>query len=269
MTNHLCYLSTLAVVLFVLSGCFGGISPTKGAEQQRRIADLNDRASARYDTGNDDDAAGLLKEALHLASSLDDTEGQIITLLNQARLERKRGNLQLAGTILDQALVQANGFPLYADTAQEKALLELSKKRLDEAWKWAETAFKAEKGELIGRRLNLLARIALLKGNVAEATRQAELALSANSRDGFELERANSLRMLGLIKTQSGQFDKAEEMLQEALTLDKQQSSPTKIAADLDALAELAGRKQEPVRKQEYLNRAKLVRENSQPAKRP
>ncbi|MBV5337369.1 MAG: tetratricopeptide repeat protein, partial [Deltaproteobacteria bacterium] len=110
---------------------------------------------------------------------------------------------------------------------------------------------------------NLLARIALKKNELREAERFAELALSATSDVGLELEQANSLRILGITKSRTGQWDKAEKFLQEALVLDKQEAEPLKIAADLEALAELSALKKEPARQQEYLQRAKVVRENS------
>ena len=93
--------------------------------------------------------------------------------------------------------------------------------------------------------------------------RLAESALTANKREGMELERANSLRILGLIKAQERQFDKAEELLQEALNLDKQQEASAKIATDLEALAELAGLQGNKELQQGYLQRAKTVREYS------
>lgn len=268
MTNPVrIFLMVLAAVT-ILTGCLAN-RPGQIPAQQQKVNDLNERALSDAEHGYDNDARRLLQEALQLASSRDDQDGQIITLLNQSRLSRHSNNPQLAGQYVEQALMLAKGTRHYADVAQEKALQELAANQLDQAARWAEAARAAEQGNLIGRRLNLLARIALLKGDKTEASRQAELAMSANSRDGMELERANSLRILGGIKTQTGQLDKAEEMLQEALKLDKQNhSAPSRIAADLDALAELAGYRQDSSRKQEYLNRAKLVRENSQPAKK-
>jgi tetratricopeptide (TPR) repeat protein len=268
MTNPVPTALMVLAAAIMLTGCLSNRSGQMSAEQQK-INDLNERALSNAEHGYDNDARKLLQEALQLASSRDDRTGQIITWLNLSRLSRHSNNPQLAAQYLEQALLLAKGTQSYADAAQEKALQELAANRLDQAADWAEAARAAEQGNLSGRRLNLLARIALLQGNKAEAARLAELAVTANSGDGMELERANSLRMLGGIKAQTGQFDKAEKMLQEALKLDKQhQAASSRIAADLDALAELAGCRQDPARKQEYLNRAKIVRENSQPTKK-
>jgi tetratricopeptide (TPR) repeat protein len=238
--------------------------PVPLTEQQRKIYDLNERALASAQKGYDDDTQKLLQEALRLAASLDDREGQILTLLNQSRLARHNGMLQQAGLILEQAITKAVDTPFYADVAQEKALLELAANHLDEATHWAELAKDAEQGSVLGRRFNLLARIALRKNDLDKANRLAEQALTANNDAGQELERANSLRILGVVKTQTGQWEKARELLQQALVLDKQQAVPLKIATDLEALAELAALKKELTLQQDYLQRARLVRESNQ-----
>lgn len=230
---------------------------------QSRIRDLNMRALATAEDGYKVNAQKLLQEALQLASSIDDKDGQIVTLLNQSRLARHAANPQQAESLLKQVLPLAAGTSHYADVAQEKAIQELEADHLDEALYWAQRAREAEQGNLIGRRLNLLARIALKRNRKDEAARFAEQALEANKDSGLELEQANSLRMLGIIKTQSGQVDKAEELLQQALLLDKEQAASSKIAADLEALAELAASQKDPALQQEYLQRARVVRGNS------
>jgi len=261
MTRSITMICLMATLLF--TAC-SSTRTTPLAMQQTKINDLNERALASAEKGYDADAQKLLREALQLASSLDNKEGQIITLLNQSRLARHNRNVQLSALSLEQAMTQSAGTIYYADVAQEKALHELAVNHLDEATHWAEIARDAEQGNLIGRRFNLLARIALKKNEVSVSERFAEQALAATKNVGQESEQANTLRILGIIKARTGQWDKAEKLLQEALTLDRQQATPAKIASDLEALAELAGLKKEPARQQEFLQRAKVVRENSQ-----
>lgn len=261
MTN----LSVKAILILsastLLYGCFGG--KVQRSEHERKILDLNERALDSASKGYDTDAQKLLQEALQRASAQDDRSGTSLTLLNQSRLARHGGNLQLAAQLVEQTLASATGTAQYADAAQEKALQELAGNHLAEAARWAEIARKSEQDNLLGRRLNLLARITLLKGERSEAALLAEQALAANKDDGLELERANSLRLLGTIRSQERLFDKAEALLQEALNLDKQQEDSAKIAADLEALAELAGFKGDTNLQQGYLQRAKIVRESS------
>lgn len=261
MNNALVKTILILAASALLSGCFG--SRVQLSEHERKISDLNERALGSAAKGYATDAQELLQEALRLDSAQDDRNGVSLTLLNQSRLARHDGKLQLAAQLVEQALANAGGTSQYADAAQEKALQELAANRLAEAGRWARISLTSEQGNLQGRRLNLLARIALMTGDKTEAARLAEAALAANKRDGAELERANSLRMLGLITAQERQFDKAEELLQEALKLDKQQEASAKIAADLEALAELAGLQGNKELQQGYLQRAKTVREHS------
>ncbi len=244
----------------VFSGCLGSRKVPQ-AVQQERIADLNERALDSFEKGMDLDAAKLLQEALRLASSLDDRDGRTITLLNQSRIARHKGEKPEADRLVEQALGNALGTALYADVAQEKSIQQIEAGELDVALKWAKISNDSESGELSGRRMNLLARILLLKGDYNEASRMAEMALSANKSKDIYLEQANSLRTLGLIKGRAGQFDKALEMLQEALQIDRQQAASLKIAADLEALAEVSGLRNDLEAKKDYLKRALTVKE--------
>ncbi|QOX78914.1 hypothetical protein FY034_08195 [Trichlorobacter lovleyi] len=261
MTNVAAKTVLLLAATILLGGCFG--SKVQLSEHERKISDLNERALDSAAKGYATDAQKLFQEALQRAAAQDDRNGLSLTLLNQSRIARHDGKLQLAAQLVEQALANAGGTPQYADAAQEKALQELAANHLAEAGRWAGIALQSEQGNLQGRRLNLLARIALITGDKTEAMRLAETALTANKQDGMELERANSLRMLGLLKAQERQFDKAEELLQEALKLDKQQEVSAKIAADLETLAELAGLQDNKGLQQGYLQRARTVREHS------
>lgn len=253
--------SLICAALLLVTGC-STTKPTLQDEQLRRMTDLNERALASAEKGHRSDADTLLQQAWRLAEMLDDRQMQVLTLLNRSRLARRDHNLPESRTYLDKAQnITGQQGQLYADLAQERALLALAAGDLAEAQRWATAAHLADEGSQLGRRLNLLARIALLRGEQGEARSLAEQALTANNNAGQELERANSLRMLGVIATGAGDWIKAEEQLQAALTLDRQQAAPPKIAADLEALAELAGRQQHTEQQQEYLQRARKVRE--------
>ncbi len=241
-------------------GCTGSRKLPQ-AVQQDRVVDLNERALDSFEKGMDLDAAKLLQDALRLASSIDDRGGRTITLLNQSRIARHKGEKTEAARLVELALLNSSGTALYADVAQEKSIQQIESGQLDEAFKWAKISNDSESGELSGRRLNLLARILFLKGDFNEAVRMAEMALSANKSKDIYLEQANSLRILGLIKGREGQFDKGLEMLREALKIDRQQAASLKIAADLEALAEVSGLKNDLAAQKDYLNRALTVKE--------
>ncbi|NJD39899.1 MAG: hypothetical protein FIA89_16510 [Geobacter sp.] len=251
----------LCAALLLAVGC-STIRTTPQDEQLRRMVDLNERALASAEKGQRSDATKLLQDSWRLAIALDDQPMQIMTLLNQSRLARRNHDLAESRTYLDKALhISGQQGPLFADLAQEQALWALAAGDLTEAQRWATAAHRAEEGSQLGRRLNLLARVALLRGQRSEAKTLAEQALANNKTVGQELERANSLRTLGIIATQEGDWIAAEEQLQAALTLDRQQAAPHRIISDLEALAELAGRQQQTERQQEYLQRARMARE--------
>lgn len=260
MTRPLAVACCLAATAVLLTGCMGGGGPQL-SEQQRRIVDLNERALGSYDKGYVEDAARLLQEALRLASSLDDDEGQITTLLNQARLARRSGDLTMAAQRIEQAGQRAGTGIYAADVKHELALQALAANRLDQAVLLAQAAVQAEHGGLIGRRLNLLARIYLAQNKPELALLTAEQALSANRDDLLAEEQANALRIIGQVKGQQQQWSEAQQALDRALALDKQQELPTKIAADLEALAGLAKQQGNTTAERDYQARARRVRE--------
>lgn len=256
---------TSILILGLLSGCMGG-GAAKQSMSQQKLADLQVRAQINADKGFYDDARLLLHEALRLASALDDQQGQAAILVQQARLARQNGDLAHAGQAVAQALQLSSGSLRYADAAQEMALQELAANRTDMAVHWAKTALNEERGGLLARRLNLLARLALIQGRRNDAGILAEQALAASS-ETLAAERANALRMLGTVRGQQQRYEEGEQLLGQALQLDKELELPTRIAADLEALAELAALRRDVTAQQHLLQRAKTVRENMLPKK--
>ena len=262
MTDTISKLLAMITLTLLLAGCFGGSVPAL-SPTVRRIQDMNERALHSVERQQFDDARSMLDKALSLATSLDDAQQQTLTLLNLARLERRLGRFAQAELLLDRARRTAAATGYEADLAQETALLKIAQNNLPEAERWARIALKEEQGSMSGRRLNLLARIALLKNSYQEALRLAEQALENTSSSGMAEERANSLRIIGQIRGREKRFDEAERLLKEALTIDRQQERPLKIAADLEALALLMELKGHAEQGREYRQRARMVRENS------
>lgn len=248
----------LVALCGVLFGCLGGAA--RLSPSQIKLASLQQRAQQQADRGRHADAAGLLQEALRLADSLDDHQGQASVLLQQARLARQSGDLETAERTIAKALPLAMGNPYHADAAQEQALLELARNKIDAATHWAETALREERGGLIASRLNLLARLALLRGDLDRAAGLADKALKNTDTDTLATERANALRILGMVHGRQGRHDQAQHTLQQALILDKQLELPARIAADLEALAGLAEQRGDTAAQQRYLQRAATVK---------
>jgi len=262
MTDTIAKLLTMITLTLLLAGCFGGSVPTL-SPTVHRIQELNERALRSMERQQFDQARSMLDKALGLATSLDDGQQQALTLLNLARLERRLGRFEQAELLLDRGWRTAADTGYEADLAQETALLKLARNNLPEAERWAGIALKKEQGGMRGRRLNLLARIALLKNSYQEALRLAEQALENRSSSDMAEERANSLRIIGQIKGREKRFEEAQRLLYEALTIDRQQERPLKIAADLEALALLMEMKGDGDKGREYRQRAQMVRKNS------
>lgn len=260
MTRTVCCL----LALFMLSGCFGsgGARPTL---TQQRLADLKQRAQINADKGRYADAERLLSEALTLTSSLDDQTGQAAVLVQKARLARHKGAVDQAEKAVHKALELSAGTALFADAAQEKALQELQMGRLDSATRWAETALREERGDSLARRLNLLARLALLQKNFDQAGILAEKALAGASAAPLATERANALRILGVVRGHQKRYQEGEKLLQEALSLDKELELPDRIAADLEALAQLAKEQGKSDVYHHLRQRAQTVRDSRTP----
>ncbi|MDY0301588.1 MAG: tetratricopeptide repeat protein, partial [Trichlorobacter sp.] len=116
------------------------------------------------------------------------------------------------------------------------------------------------------RRLNLLARIYKHQGDLDNALVFAEKALQkTDSTVRLAGEKANALRMVGRLKAIKGDFDNGEKILQEALLIDRSLENPTKIAADLEALAETSQLRGDLERSKDYLLRAARVKEQIHP----
>ncbi len=259
MTNYRLLACAALCLITLLTGCLGGSRITRSSARER-LDDLQHRAQLSFDQGLHDDARLLLQEALQLADSLDDRPGQVSVLVQQARLARKLGDLPQARRLAAQAMTVAAGGRDVADVDQERSLQELAAGQLDKAVVWAERARQDERDGQMGRRLNLLARLALLQGREEDAARLAGQALEQSATAKLASERANALRVLGIINGRRHRFAEGRRFLTEALVLDRSLELPVRIAADLDALADLAGLAGDPGAREQFRARAATVR---------
>lgn len=258
MTDKRLTLTLLVCCTMLHAGCNGGTALR--TDQQQAILDLNDRALIGSDKGQQLLADQLLREALRQADAIDYREGQIISLLNRARTERKRNQPTPAAAAVDQALRLAAGSALHADALAEKALQQLQSGHTEQAEELARQALTQTTDDMRGRRLNLLARIKLERNQPAEALHLAEAARQLNSAGHHTSEQANSLRLIGQARLRLGLLDAAFSPLLEALELDKQLGYPVRIAADLELLAEVRRLQGDTRGYEEYTERAQRTR---------
>ena len=226
-----------------LGGC--AVKRAKPLSQPRQQALQHNRlgieAAARGDRGK---ALSEFSEALRLQSSIDNSEGMIVALVNSARIQRLQGDLQSARQSVERALSLSSGSSIFgSELFYEKAKVLSAAGDLTAALEWGVRAEAAEQGEARGRRQNLVALLLLRQGFPDQAKERLEQALQLNRKARMSAEEANSQRLLGEIHLVQGSYDKSGAGYQEALILDKALGLGARIAADLSGLGAVAARK--------------------------
>lgn len=229
----------LPPIVLLLAGCFGGKAQTARPEALLRAETAYNRGLRAEQKGDSPEAEKLLTLSLSISTSIEDIPARTKALIQLARLYRLRHDLPKAETCIDQALAAVSGTDphLVVEAAYEKALIELASARPDTALEWANRAIAAERGNALGRRLNLAGRIQLVRGRWSEAAALAGKALGENRSAGQAEEEANSLRILGIVARNEKNYGTGMDLLQEALQIDKRIGKSSKIAADLEELA--------------------------------
>jgi tetratricopeptide (TPR) repeat protein len=231
----------LPLFILLLAGCFGGKVHPARPETQLRAETALSRGIRAEQKGDSHEAEKLLTQSLAISTSIEDYPARATALIHLARLNRLRHDLSKAETYIDLALAAIELDPRFsAEAAYEKALVELAKDSPAAALEWSQKAIAAEHGSALGSRLNLAGRIQLVFGKWSDADGLARKALSENRSAGQAEEEANSLRILGIVARNEKKYDLGSQFLQEALQIDKQIGKNSKIAADLEELAETA-----------------------------
>jgi len=242
MNRPSCYcLWASPLFVLLLAGCFGGKAQPARPEAQLRAETALSRGIRAEQKGDSPEAEKQLAQSLSLSTSVEDYPARATALINLSRLHRLQHDLPKAETSIELALAIAGiDSRLLAEAAYEKALLELARDRPEAALEWANKAIAAERGGALGSRLNLAARIQLVRGRWSDADALARKALDENRSAGQTEEEANSLRILGIVARNEKKYDRGIQFLQEALLIDKRIGKSGKIAADLVELAETA-----------------------------
>jgi tetratricopeptide (TPR) repeat protein len=179
--------------------------------------------------------------ALRIYSSIENSEGIIVGLVNCSRVQRHNGDAKAALRMISKAIPLVTPVsPLYSEVYFEVAQVKLLSGELTEASEWASKAAGVEHDTKRGMRINLLARIHFLRGNLAEAELLVRKALLLNKEHELHHEEANSLRLLGDILVIGQRHAEASDSYTQALAIDKVLGKSRKIAADLRGLAQIA-----------------------------
>lgn len=226
--------------LFFAAGC-AGKPPVAPSVLQMEANRYNRRGIKSEARGESLQALEAFSEALRINSSIENSEGIVAALINSSRVHRHNGDAKAALAMITRAIpLVARQAPLYAEVAFEMAQVKLLSGESGAAAEWAATAVNAETGAKHGMRINLLARILFLGGNLPEAESKTRQALLLNREEGRRDEEANSLRMLGDIMASGERRGEAAEFYYQALAIDKELGKSRKVAADLRALARMA-----------------------------
>ncbi len=235
-----------SLLLLSTAGCAGKAPNTLSASQMEAISH-NQRGIKAEAKGESRQALEEFSEALRISSSIENSEGIIVALVNSSRVHRHNGDAKAALAMISRAITRVTPqSPLYPEVAFEMAQVKLLSGELGKASEWASNAVGAENGSKRGMMINLLARILYLRGNLAEAELKARAALLLNSENGVRGEEANSLRTLGDVQAAGKHRAEAAESYNRALDIDKALGKSRKIAADLRALAVLSLSQNDP-----------------------
>lgn len=233
---------TLLVLLATLCICGCAATPQKPVSRPHALALEHNRRGVQAEArGDRDRALSEFNEALRLQGAVDNAEGMVVALVNIARTQRLKGDLQSAGSSVERALaLLPEGSALGSELFFEKAKVLHAAGEIAAATGWAVRAEAGAKGAELGRRLNLVALLKLRQGEVKQAAEVLERALPLNGGGAASAEEANSLRLLGEVALLQGEHDKAFESYRAALALDQELGLGKKIAADLAGLGGVA-----------------------------
>jgi len=254
--RHVLHLPLFLAAIPIMAGCLGGHAPVL-PETQRQAETALTRGIRAEQKGEYDQAEQFLEKSRSLSSSVEDTRGTAIALINLSRLKRLRGEPEKAADNVDRALLIASAdVSLAAEAYYEKALVELARGSATAALPWAEKALVAVKGDARGSRYNLSARINLILGRLTEAEELAEKGFRESKSSGQDEEAANSLRTSGMVARERQRLDDSKRLLLEALEIDKRIGKGVKVATDLEELARTAEKGGQRLEAAGYLERA-------------
>jgi tetratricopeptide (TPR) repeat protein len=255
-----------SLALILLASCGGRGAPPFQSETLTREITLSGKAEKAFRRGRHDRAIELTLESLRLSRTIENVDGTATSLINLAVLFRVVGErekaFRAAAAVLETTEVDYGGAKK-AEAAYVTALLHLDTDNYGEADDWTRRALafcRDNRCASEGKALNLMGRIAFLRGDYEEALDRASGALRTNRSQADRREIANSLRILGESNVALANHETARPLLEEALSIDKDLGLSGKIARDLEGLGTLekgAGREAVAER---YYRRSRAVR---------
>ncbi len=255
--NRSCLL-LIAIPLLACIGCGGG-PQAKLSSTQLQAINFNQRGLRAESRGDHTRALDEFASALRLHSAIDNKEGKIVALINSARVCRLKGDLGQAKLYIGQAIILSDSTSqLFQEVAFEKALISFKENNSTDAITWLKQ-ITLDDSRIAPGRHNLLGRILFQNGALAEARTEAKRALELAQRQAQREEESNSLRLLGDIARSRLEIKEANDLYEQALSIDKNLGKSHKIAVDLRCLAQLANASDNSAAGIDYLRRAFAV----------
>jgi len=236
-------MTALAAIFLVLTGC-AAVDKKKASPIQIKSSEMKAAGVDAYGLGDYAGARSAFAEALRLDRSVDNREGELLDLINLARVAVVTGVYDDARAWLADAVALAQF--LKDDKNLSEAYATLAKAGYltgnhDAAWTHIEAAIAIDRraGVKSGARLNLKAAILTASGKPAEAKSILNDALKLNAGGGDVVETANSYRALAEADIREGSDATALDYYQRAYETSREAGDNSRLAADLVSISSL------------------------------
>ncbi|MDO8684772.1 MAG: tetratricopeptide repeat protein [Armatimonadota bacterium] len=252
------------VVLMALTVTGCGSNPPAPSPQQEAAIQFNQRGATAFRQGDYRAALAAYQQSLAIHQSVENVEGIATELMNLAVVHRRLGDATAAHTALDQ-IINPSGLSFTserrAEAAYRKASFYLEDGNPNEARSWADKALGfCQACRTEGSLVNLLARMSA-PANPENTLRLAQRALALNRKVGDKIEEANSLRLMADASFARDDFNSTQQFYADALSLDKEAGSVTKIALDLMGIGRSLARLGKRTEAADFFQRAYSVSE--------
>ncbi|WP_297209225.1 MULTISPECIES: tetratricopeptide repeat protein [Thermodesulfovibrio] len=227
-------------------------------EQPHRISELSSlilQANKAFERGDIQAAELIYKEAYKKARLIQDDNSSVIILISLSRLYSSLDKIEDASSCVESALRLSEKSSIDRNV-EEEIIFERARIEFLKGKNDENSLKRLTKSESVLMRikaLNLLSRIKLRVGEPNEAENLIKEALSLN-KNISRIEEANSWRLLGEIYSK-GKHNLAEKYLLRALEIDKEIAIPEKIGLDMEMLGRFYSNAGEKRKAIEYFNR--------------
>jgi tetratricopeptide (TPR) repeat protein len=259
-----CLLCSLFCILSFL-GCASAKKTELPAVQIEAI-DSNQRGVLAVEAQKYDRALVEFQTALQLNTSVDNQKGIAINLLNLGRLYLLVERYDDAKTTFDKVVNIGTGlndqFILsegYASLGRYFYIIGGNNKNAIDNMEMAAAIDRKQGSHTIGNRLNILGMAYKADNKPGDAEKIFNEALQLNKGYAMEADIADSLRGLGDVWIENGDFKKAGYFYENALALDKKLGLSAKISIGLSNLGTLSLRENAPKKALDYFLRAYAV----------